>query len=113
MKLALLLLALTSPPVRGEVRTMSTYSDHFEGKPMANGKIYQHSLKIVATYAYPLGTRLRLTLKDRSIEVLVSDRPHRKYGHRLDASRSVWSYLTNKAPLGLRKVHAEKIGGRR
>jgi rare lipoprotein A (peptidoglycan hydrolase) len=93
-------------------RTLSTYSAKYEGRLMANGKPYRASALTVASNDWKLGTRLTLQRVDKfgqtvgsSLTVTVTDRMHRRFnGRRIDASRSVWDYLSGKAIPGLIRV---------
>lgn len=107
--LALVLLLLPASPPKTTERTMSTYHDMFVGREMSNGRAYSHGAATVASNDFPLGTELRLSYGGRSLKVEVTDRMAERFtGSRIDASRSVWGYLTKGAPPGLRKVKIEE-----
>lgn len=84
----------------------STYSDFFVGKKTSNGDIYTHADYTAALlpksrwHSLPMGTRLQITYKKRSVVVKVNDRGAGKIVngvadlHRvLDLSRAAMAYL--------------------
>lgn len=88
-------------PVEGEA---SYYSDHYEGRTMANGEPYRHMGRTIATWEFPLGTKVRITYRSRSGKERVAyatvtdrgparwvqrEKPHRKF----DFSISVFKRL--------------------
>lgn len=85
LPLALMLLAV---PARAEVRTLSHYRAR-PGAVMANGKPYSDARCLVASRAYPLGTRLRITLNGRTVVATVEDRTARRHGGRVDVNEAV------------------------
>ncbi len=61
----------------------SWYGEDHRGKLMANGKRFDPDKLTAASWFYPLGTKLRVTMKDgncaRVVQVTVTDRgPHRR-----------------------------------
>ncbi len=69
-----------TPPTTG---LASWYGEDHRGKLMANGKRFDPDKLTAASWFYPLGTKLRVTLKDASsarvVQVTVTDRgPHRR-----------------------------------
>lgn len=82
MTRALLLLALLPAQAMARPAILSHY--HLPGQRTASGRLYSTTRPEVATRAYPLGTRLRVSLNGRSVVATVTDRPAKRYGHRLD-----------------------------
>ncbi|MCW5936768.1 MAG: hypothetical protein KIT11_05625 [Fimbriimonadaceae bacterium] len=100
-----------APPL---IRTMSVYSDRYEGRKTASGDRYDKCGVTVASNEWPLGTKLVLSLGGRSLTVRVNDRMSKSLSasrlgarSRVDASHEVWRRLTNGARPGLRKVSVE------
>lgn len=65
-----------SPPVAG---TASWYGEEHRGKRMANGKRFNPDKLTAASWFYPLGTRVKVTLgtpagPPRSVVVTITDR---------------------------------------
>ena len=90
-------------PVSGEA---TYYADLYEGRTMANGKPFSQMAKTVATYAFPLGTKVRITYTTRRgvarvAYATVTDRGPAQwvrdmYPERLfDFSRSLFKQLEN------------------
>lgn len=86
MTRALLLLALLPAQAMARPVVLSHY--HLPGQRTASGRLYSTTRPELATRAYPLGTRLRVTLNGRSVVATVTDRPARRYGHRLDLNEA-------------------------
>lgn len=86
-------------------RTLSVYSDYYEGRTMSNGKKFSQKGFTVASNDWKLGTRLILRYNGKSVSVVVTDRMASRFsGKRVDASKAVWNYLTGNAKPGLRRV---------
>lgn len=84
-------------------RTLSVYGDEYVGRTMANGQKFYHHLNICATNDWPLGTKLKITFKGKTITVTVADRMHKRFnGKRIDLPRTPWRKLEAK-PDGLHK----------
>lgn len=99
---ALLLLAAAWRP-----HTASWYDT---GRITADGTRMRLDGRWVATYAYPLGTRLEVCGSGGCMELVVRDRTARKYGHRLDIPRETWRKITGaKVAKGLAKVKARRV----
>lgn len=83
---------------------------HGKRSLMANGKEFdEQALTCASGKEYPLGTRLRVTYKAKSVVVVVTDRIARRfYGKRIDLSRGAFGKL---APhkLGVISVSVEVI----
>ena len=62
-----------SRPTQG-AQKITAVSERFHGLLMANGKPYNKYRVSFASNAYPLGTRLRLTCKGKSVGGVVEDR---------------------------------------
>jgi rare lipoprotein A len=65
-----------NPPKQG---LASWYGEEHRGRLMANGKRFDPDKAIAASWFYPLGTKVRVTVKStsgrrRSVEVTVTDR---------------------------------------
>ena len=106
---ALILLATISstsptPPTKTvATRTASVYSDYFVGRTMANGDKFSQDKMTAASNDFKLGTKLKLEYKGTVVEVIVTDRMHRRFtGKRIDLSRTAFRKLHNK-PDGLHK----------
>lgn len=93
----------TPAPVSGEA---SFYADHYEGRKMANGQPFSNSAKTVATYKFPLGTKVRITYVThrgvaRVAHAVVTDRGpaewvRARYPQRhFDFSRALFKQLEN------------------
>ncbi len=99
---------------------VSWYGPGFDGRPMANGKIFHMSDPTVVAHKYlPFGTRVKLTYNSKSIIVVVQDRGPFQYvnGKRMyegrrdfDLSEAVAKMLGIKR-LGVVKCKVEIIGG--
>src|SRR6476620_12586740 len=68
----------------------SYYADKFNGRPTANGEIYDHNKLTAACNILPLGTWIRVTnLKNnKSVIVKTNDRLHPRMKRIVDLSRS-------------------------
>lgn len=75
----------------------SWYGAECAGLPMANGKPFDPKKLTAASWAYPLGTRVKVTSGDRSVVVTITDRgPNKrlvKQGRVIDLSRSAFLAL--------------------
>ena len=77
----------------------SWYGKEKAGQIMANRHPFDPEAMTCATYAYPLGTTLRVVAGHRSIRVLVTDRgPAQRLGRLIDLSRHAFAQL---APLNV------------
>lgn len=88
----------------------SYYADKFNGRPTANGEIYDHKKFTAACNVLPLGTWIRVTnLKnDRSVIVKTNDRLHARMKRIVDLSRSAAEKL-GYTSRGLTQVKVEVI----
>lgn len=89
--------------------TASWYGAEAEGKLMANGKPFDPGKYTCASWDYPLGTMLGVSLNGKTVAVVVTDRgPNKRLlkTRQIDLSRATFSAL---APLklGLVKVTVE------
>ena len=84
----LLLLLATSSQAAAECGKASWYGKRFAGKPTASGEIFHPNKLTAAHKTLPLGTRLRVTYKGRSVVVKVNDRGPYVKGRKLDLSRA-------------------------
>ena len=100
------LLALTVAAAPAPTSTMmglaSWYGEEHRGKPMANGDPFDPDKLTAASWFYPLGTRVRVSVDDssrpaRSVLVTITDRgPSRRLvraGRIIDLSRAAFARL--------------------
>jgi rare lipoprotein A len=75
-KLIISLTILFMLPLTVLAESATYYSNRFNGRKMANGKVYHPKKMIAAHNRYPLGTRLKVVNKTngKSVSVVVSDR---------------------------------------
>jgi rare lipoprotein A len=123
MKVALVLLALAiavnSMAADGSVSMKglaSWYGEAHRGRLMANGEPFNPDKFTAASWFYPLGTRVRVTLQSRpeySIIVVITDRgPARRFvrkGRIIDLAHGAFEQLAA-AELGLIAVNVEPLG---
>jgi rare lipoprotein A len=93
----------------------SWYGEAHRGKPMANGKKFDPDKLTAASWFYPLGTRVRVTLQsepERTILVTITDRgPGRRYvrkGRIIDLTEGAFRELAS-PDLGLVRVSVERV----
>ena len=88
----------------------SYYADKFNGRPTANGEIYDHKKLTAACNILPLGTWIRVTnLKNnKSVIVKTNDRLHPRMKRIVDLSRSAAEKLAYTGR-GLTQVKVEVI----
>ena len=100
-------LALSCPV--GQIGHASWYGEDHRGRVMANGQRFDPDQLIAASWFYPLGTRVRVTLRSdpgvlnapppRSVVVTITDRgPHDRLvrsGRIIDLSREVFRRLSD------------------
>jgi rare lipoprotein A len=100
-----------TPPKSG---VASWYGESHRGKLMANGQKFDPAKLTAASWFYPLGARVRVTLKDldRSVVVTVTDRgPARSLvqdGRIIDLAQAAFAQLTN-TRAGLVPVTVEPV----
>lgn len=77
---------------------------------MANGRHYDSNQLCAACWTYPLGTHLRVTDAHNGIfvDVMVSDRPSRRYAARIDLSPKSFQELNGLA-LGVCEVKIRRL----
>lgn len=79
--------------------TASWYGNELRGHLMANGKPFNPDNLTAASWAYPLGTTLRVTSGSNSVIVKITDRgPAKrlvKQGRTIDLSRAAFAKLAN------------------
>ncbi len=63
-------------------------NDGFHGKCMADGRIYNKNLMTAAHKSLPLGTKIRVTYLERSVELIITDRGPYKKGRIIDLSEA-------------------------
>lgn len=71
-----------------KVGIASYYAAHFHGRRTASGTLFDHRLLTAAHRTLPFGTRLRLSARGRTVEVVVNDRGPWISGRDLDLSRA-------------------------
>jgi len=101
----------SAPPKAG---LASWYGESHRGKRMANGERFDPSKMTAASWYYPLGTRVRVSLKDpaRSVIVTISDRgPARslvREGRIIDLAQAAFEHLA-RSSIGLVAVTVEPV----
>jgi rare lipoprotein A len=121
MVLVLLLGSLWAVNVGGSDGFASTsgvaswYGEAHRGKLMANGKNFDPDKLTAASWFYPLGTRVRVTLQsepERTVLVTITDRgPARRYvrrGRVIDLAHAAFKELAS-PDLGLVPVTVEQV----
>jgi rare lipoprotein A len=105
---------LTSAPQKG---LASWYGEAERGKLMANGKRFNPDKLTAASWFYPLGTRVRVTIhspefEPRSVEVTITDRgPAKRLVHQgrvIDLGRAAFKKIAH-PDLGLVEVIVEPV----
>lgn len=88
----------------------SYYADKFNGRPTANGEIYDHNKLTAACNILPLGTWIRVTnLKNnKSVIVKTNDRLHPRMKRIVDLSKSAAKKLAYTGR-GLTQVKVEVL----
>jgi rare lipoprotein A len=95
----------------------SWYGDELRGKLMANGRKFDPDKLTAASWFYPLGTRVRVTVnsrefESRSVMVTITDRgPAKRFVHQgrvIDLGRAAFLKLA-KPDLGLVAVVVESV----
>ena len=88
----------------------SYYADKFNGRPTANGEIYDHNKLTAACNILPLGTWIRVTnLKNnKSVIVKTNDRLHPRMKRIVDLSKSAAKQLAYTGR-GLTQVKVEVL----
>jgi rare lipoprotein A len=98
-------MVLASGVLAPVTRTASVYSDYFHGRKMANGRTFSQHKVTAASNDWPLGTKVKLTHKTKTLVVTITDRMAKRFtGRRIDLSKSAWNVLTGNAKPGLRPV---------
>ncbi len=94
--------------------TASYYADKFNGRPTANGEIYDQKKATAACNLLPLGTWIRVTnmQNKRAVIVRVNDRLHPRMTRVVDLSKSSAQYL-GYTRRGLADVKVEVLGIRK
>lgn len=91
------------------IGTASWMGDESQGKTMANGNPFRKEKLTCASWHYPLGTRLRVTYRKKSVDVVVTDRGPAKYLRReIDLSEAAFSLICD-LKLGLCLVSVQKL----
>ncbi len=89
---------------RAVVGKASYYGEGYRGKPMANGQRFNPDALTCATWKWPLGTRLRVTWRTRSVVVTVTDRgPSLALDRIIDLSQAAFAAIAP-LPLGIIEV---------
>jgi rare lipoprotein A len=89
------------------------YGGSKRGKLMANGRPFNPDALTAASWNYPLGARLKVVYKGKSVQVEVTDRggdrAFLQFGQALDLSRAAFARLENPAVGTIRvKITREK-----
>jgi rare lipoprotein A len=101
----------SAPPKAG---LASWYGESHRGRLMANGERFDPSKMTAASWSYPLGVRVRVSLKDpaRSVVVTITDRgPARslvREGRIIDLAQAAFEHLA-RSSLGLVAVKVEPV----
>ena len=116
LSIPLCIIAKVAPiPPQFETGVASWYGERERGLPMANGEPFDPDAMTCATWDWPLGSVLSVSVPNRpAITVTVTDRGPAKRLHRaIDLSRKAFSCL---APLKVGLIHVEiellKEGGK-
>lgn len=75
-----------APPFRGELLVASWYGPQHDGRKTASGEVFDQEGLTCAHRTLPFGTRLRVALNRREVEVRVNDRGPFCPGRDLDLS---------------------------
>jgi rare lipoprotein A len=88
----------------------SWYGEPYRGSRMANGRPFDPDALTCASWHWPLGTQIRVTHRQRSVVVTVTDRgPNRRYPDRIvDLSRAAFARLAH-PDVGLIEVTAVQV----
>jgi rare lipoprotein A len=93
----------------------SWYGETHRGKPLANGQKFDPDKLTAASWFYPLGTRVRVTLQsepERTVLVTITDRgPARRFvrrGRIIDLARAAFNELAS-PDQGLVPVTVERV----
>jgi len=90
--------------------TASFYSNKFQGRPTANGKVYDKNKMTCAHNSLPFGTWVKVTNlgNKRTVTVMVTDRLHHKNKRLIDLSGAAAAKL-GYIKRGLAKVKVEVL----
>ena len=93
----------------------SWYGEAHRGKLMANGKVFDPDKLTAASWFYPLGSRVRVTIRsepERSVLVTITDRGPAKRlvrrGRIIDLSHAAFAELAH-PDLGLVPISVERV----
>lgn len=102
--------ALTLSFTTSNMMTGSFYHDKYNGRKTANGSVFSQSKLTAASNIHPLGSTLKVTniKNNKSVEVKVIDRLHKKYSHRIDLSKKAFKEIADLKE-GLVKIKVEKL----
>lgn len=89
-------------------QTASYYHNKFQGRKTASGVKFDQNKPIAASNIYPLGSKLEVCHIDKCVEVEVLDRISKKYSHRIDLSKSVFSQLAD-PQIGIIQVQIKQL----
>jgi rare lipoprotein A len=82
--------AMTMMPMASAEEGMAVhYSDRFQGRPTANGQIFDQEGMTAAHNRYPFGTKVKVTnlANNKSVEVTINDRMARRNRNLIDLTR--------------------------
>lgn len=110
-RLATLILLLTA--LSGQTKEVASwYGEDHRGRPMANCKPFNPDALTCASWFFPLGTRLAVSHKDRTVFVTVTDRgPAKrlvKQGRIIDLSAAAFKKLADPRK-GLIEITVQKL----
>jgi rare lipoprotein A len=90
----------------------SWYGEAHRGRLMANGRPFDPDQLTAASWAYPLGTRVRVSHLDRAVEVTITDRGPAprlvREGRVIDLSRAAFAELAD-SDVGLIEVTVSEV----
>lgn len=98
----------TTKPKAFTSMTASTYSDYFEGRRTASGATYRGNLLTAASNRHKLGSVVSVSRGGNTVRLVINDRLHKLYSHRIDLSKKAWNVLSKNAKPGLMKVKVTK-----
>lgn len=82
---------MTLLPTIASAGSATFYSDYYNGRRTASGRIFSQGSNTIATNNYPLGTRLKICYRKRCVVGVVRDRCNCSY----DLSKSLFRQLSS------------------
>lgn len=108
LALSLTLLSATEISIQSQTAIASFYHNKFQGRKTADGSNFDQNKFTAASNQFPLGTHLKVTHQNKSVEVKVSDRISKKYSSRIDLSKAAFKELAH-TDQGLIEVEIQKL----